>query len=156
MARRGGRRGGGRRGGRRSGHHRRHLMRRGSRFHRRPIRRYHTTYVQNRPWYDFWRPSYWSYYPYYLYNNYFEHSYYNQPYWWLWNRGAVPTYEYFGNCDESMRDVPGLSDDADYDDDSDGSFIRKIEEGMQKSENCQLFYVIILFLVLLFLINRRR
>jgi hypothetical protein len=126
------RRGGGRRG--------RHRV---SRFYSRP-RRYHRRYYQSLPWYNFWRPSYWSYYPYYLYYDYYGYPY-NYPYYGYWN---TENYE-VAQLNEQQKQQAEINAENEEE-----GLIKQIEDNIQSHENFQLLYLLMISAGLVYLLKR--
>ena len=117
---------------------RRRPVRHHKRIHSRP-RRYYTTYYRNLPWYDFWRPSYWSYYPYYLY-----YGYYGYPY----------TYPYYGYWDSENNNGQNQKQKLQEKEQEEANTIKQIESNMKTHENFQLTYLLLLSAGLIYLLKK--
>ena len=133
------RRGGGRR-RRRSGGGRRRV----SRFYSRP-RRYHRRYSESLPWYNFWRPSYWSYYPYYLYYNYYGYPY-NYPYYGYWNTENYEVAQLNEQQQKQQAEIKAENEEE--------GLIKKIEDNIQSHENFQLLYLLMISAGLVYLLKK--
>ena len=129
------------------GHH-------GSRYNIRP---YYNRYRNRMPWYNFWRPSYWSYYPYQNYYNTYSYPYYTYPYY-----SSVNNNDYLYNNPSQFTDPQiniTINDDQKIEEDTEKftfeQNLSKIEDNICSHESCQLG-IVLLFIVLLWFLRYRK
>lgn len=119
----------------------------------RGIRPYYSNYYTGLPWYNFWRPSYWSTYPYYTYYYNYLYPYYTYPYYY-----QTSVYDYFTNPKDNLLD----------DNENENSLYNPEEEEMEKklednvsdyvkmNENFSMLFVLFMILLLLFLYIKKK